>query len=336
MYTRVILILAAISVAGCSYLKSSQRLDLAPFAERTVSLAADIEYSVVTRGSAHYLREYKTDEIVIAHGEQWDEIRGLLRGVVAYSIEISTLGASQMGEPERIEHFAKFLDRLLREPLQDPPATVRFTLDDLDAMLVDIREQPDFLAALKSAQPFIDELARISDLLFDVTQDELDAVVAHLHKRIGEDNAGPMMAWDLIADAQFRIFSSLGTLRQYRLTHGTVLLDSLYTNEPALRDFAADPEDPTSTEITAMTNDLVQALRGGVGLKDLLKPDLEYFANQQRELDQLYADAQLQLKRARVTIMIWARAHRNLSEGITDPARIDIFDITKKAVNTAL
>ena len=44
----------------------------------------------------------------------------------------------------------------------------------------------------------------------------------------------------------------------------------------------------------------------------------------------------LQLKKARVTVLIGARAHRNLSEGVTDPAKIDIFDVTKKAVDTVL
>ena len=83
MYTRMILAFSAVLLSGCSYFKSSERLDLAPFAERTVSLAADIEYSVITRGNVHYLREYKTDEMVLAHGQKWDQIRTLLRGVAA-------------------------------------------------------------------------------------------------------------------------------------------------------------------------------------------------------------------------------------------------------------
>ncbi|RKZ08265.1 hypothetical protein DRQ32_09275 [bacterium] len=336
MWTRAILLLIVLSTAGCSYFQKSARLDLAPFAERTVSLAADIEYAVVQAGSAHHLREYKTDPQVLAHGKKWDKIRRLLRGVVAYSIEISTLGASQLAESERIEHFATFLDRLLREPLQSSPAAVRFTIEVLDAMLLDIRQQPDFLAALKSAQPFIDELARISDLLFDNTQDDLTAIVAHLQARIGEDNAGPVATWKALGGAQNRVFASLSLTRQIRFTPTDALIDSLYANEPEYVELPADPQHPTSAELTEMANDLVRKLQIGIDLKELLKPDLERFANQQKELDELYAGAQLQLKKARVTIMIWARAHRNLAEGITDPAKIDIFDVTKKAVNTVL
>ena len=46
MWTRLTLTLTLIAfvLTGCSYFKKQERLDLAPFAERTVSLAADIEY----------------------------------------------------------------------------------------------------------------------------------------------------------------------------------------------------------------------------------------------------------------------------------------------------
>jgi hypothetical protein len=336
MRTLILLALVTFAASGCSYFRAQERLDLAPFAERTVSLAADIEFAIVQSSSAHYLREYRSDPTVEGHGDKWDKIRTLLRAVVAYSIEISTLGASQLDGPERSERFATFLDRLLRDSLQDPPAAVRFTIADLDAMLLDIRQQHDFLDALRAAQPFIDELARLADLLFDATQDELDFVAEYLHERIGEDNAGPIMAWEALGEAQLRIFTSMGNLRQYRFTPSEELLETIYASEPELRDYPADPENPTSPELTQMNMTLVEKLQIGVDLKDLITPDLELYGNQRRELDDLYKNAQIQLKKARVTIIIWARAHRNLSEGVTDPAKIDIFDLTKKAVDTAL
>ena len=336
MWMRLILVLAALSVSGCSYFKGKQRLDLAPFAERTVALAADIEYGSLQSGSAHYLRDYREDPVVVANKENWNHIRTLVRGIVAYSIEISTLGASNLAELERNEHFAKFLDRLLREPLLDPPSAVRFTVADLDTMLADIREQTVFLDALKSAQPFIDELARLADLLFDKAQDDLDFVADHLHERIGEENAGPVATWDALREAQTRIFESLGMVRQLRFERDPEILERLYANEPEYRDFSADPMQPTQKELTEIAMDMVQRLQFGVDLKELIAPDLERFQNQQLELDRLYRAAMLQLKKARVTVIIWARAHRNLSEGVTDPAKIDIFDVTKKAVDTVL
>jgi hypothetical protein len=144
------------------------------------------------------------------------------------------------------------------------------------------------------------------------------------------------MAWEALAEAQMRIFTSLGMIRRYRFEPSTVLLDSIYGNEPELADIPKSAAAPTSKEVTDMNLSLVSKLQIGVDLKELLMPDLEYYLAQRRELDDLYKNAQIQLKKSRVTIIIWARAHRNLSEGVTDPAKIDIFDLTKKAVDTAL
>jgi len=42
------------------------------------------------------------------------------------------------------------------------------------------------------------------------------------------------------------------------------------------------------------------------------------------------------LRKSRITVIVWSRAHRDLARGIVDPARINIFDLTKKAIDTAL
>ena len=341
MWTRLALsvlvfTLTAFTLTGCSYFQRAEHLDLAPFAERTVSLAADIEYGMTKGGSAHYLRDYRSDPVVIAHNEQWNEVRRLLRGVVAYSVEISTLGASKMPSPERNQRFATFLDRLIRPVLAKEPAGVRFTVVDLDNMLTAIKDQERFLDALREAQPFIDEVARLADLLFDKTQDALTEVADYLYGRIEEDNAGPVNTRENLVEAQDRLFTSLGLIREYKIGHDPATLAVLYENEIDYPEWAANPDAPTTDELNKMLYDIVGKLKIGLDLKDLLRPDLEQFAAQQQELDRLYVGAQIQLKKARVTIMIWAKAHRNLSEGVTDAAKIDIFDVTKKAVDTVL
>ena len=338
MWTRLTLALTLIAfvLTGCSYFKNKERLDLAPFAERTVSLAADIEYGMTKGSKAHYLRKYKSDPIVLEHNQTWLQVRRMLRGIVAYSVEISTLGASSLPSTERNERFATFLDRLIRPVLTDPHPAIRFTIQDLDTMLAAILEQKTFLGALREAQPFIDEIARLSDLLFDRTQDELDLVADHLRDRIAEDNAGTEFAWNAIKDAQDRLVRSAVRIREYKVTRDPELIEAVYRDEIDYRAWPADPDNPTNEELNRMGNDVIEKLVGAVPLKELLAPDLEYYSNQQQELDTLYAGAQIQLKKARVTIMIWAKAHRNLAEGVSDAAKIDIFDVTKKAIGTVL
>ena len=338
MWTRLTLTLTLVAfvLTGCSYFKKKERLDLAPFAERTVSLAADIEYGMTKGSKAHYLRKYKSDPIVLEHNETWMQVRRMLRGIVAYSVEISTLGASSLPSAERNERFATFLDRLIRPVLTDPHPAIRFTVQDLDTMLAAILEQKTFLDALREAQPFIDEIARLADLLFDRTQDELDLVADHLRDRIEEDNAGPVTTWDILIEAQNRLFASMMMIREYKIGRDPAVLAALYENEVDYPEWSANPDAPTTDELNQMGNDIADKLKFGVDLKELLRPDLEIYANQQRELDKIYSGAQIQLKKARVTIMIWAKAHRNLAEGVSDAAKIDIFDVTKKAIGTVL
>ena len=52
---------------GCSYLRSEQRLDLAPFAENTISLAAEIEYGMTESSRLVNLRELWDDPAIIEH-----------------------------------------------------------------------------------------------------------------------------------------------------------------------------------------------------------------------------------------------------------------------------
>lgn len=335
MMRRAALLVALVALTGCSQFRSRERMNLAPFAEYTVSLAADIEYGAGHINKAH-LRQYRDDPSLVAHRAYWEKIRFVMRGVVAYSVEISTLGSSSLDEQARNERFAVFLDRLIRPTLELQLPQVRHTTADLDRMLAQIRQQERFLDALREAQPFIDELARVADELFDETLDDMSNVFATIDARIAADNAGPVMTWDEILEAQNRIFASMGELRLYQIDQDPAHIERVYANEPDYVGLAADPLHPTTGEIIEMRQGMVEKLRLGIDVKELLAPDLERYYEQQKELDELYNAARIQLKKARIAIIVWARAHRNLAEGVTDPARVDIFNITKKAVSTVL
>ena len=320
---------------GCSYLKQSQRLDLSPFAEYTVTLASDIEYGMTKGSRIHYLMDYRADPMVVEHGQDWDEVRRLLRSVVAYSVEITTLGSSPLPEKQRNKEFAVFLDRLVRPVLHNHPRGIHITEVGLDSIIADVRSQKKFLGALGAAQPLIDEASRIAELIFDDTQDSLDEVAEHLRDRIEEDNANVIHVRKAIMAGQERLVKSITLLGQYR-AGDTAVLPALLQNEPQLRAYLPEDRQPTFDEVQSAEDRLLFMMEKAVDFKEQFAPDMAYYRNQVLELDDIYSNAQLQLKKSRVTVMVWARAHRDLARGISDPARIDIFDITKKAVRTAL
>ena len=91
----IVILLSAMSM-GCSSFRQTTHLDFKPFAEYTITLAADIEYGL-SRSKIHYLREFHNDPVLVNHGEMWNGVRMILKGVVAYSVEVTTLGSSTSG-----------------------------------------------------------------------------------------------------------------------------------------------------------------------------------------------------------------------------------------------
>ena len=92
----------------------------------------------------------------------------------------------------------------------------------------------------------------------------------------------------------------------------------------------------TIKEIQAIEERLLFKAQKAREFKEQLAPDLELYRLQQGELSDIYNNARQQLAKARITVVVWSRSHRNLAQGIVDPAKLNIFDLTKKAIDTAL
>jgi len=323
--------------AGCSSLntfKKTKHLDFKPFAEYTISLAADIEYGL-NQQRAYYLRDYRDDPYIKTHDDRWKGVRMILKGVVAYSVEVTTLGSSTLNGEERCDKLAEFLDEMTRPVLIKYPIVFNPTPADLDTLLMKIREQKSLIKGLAAAQPWVDELARVSDMVFDRVGDDLDNVALYLVEKIDSANAEFVMYYELIQRMQNNVFKSLVVLGEYRRGDETAL-GRLFVLDPQLKELAGSDNKLSIKEIQAVESRLLFKAQKAREFKEQLAPDLEVYRKQQVELDDLYLNAKKQLRKSRITVIVWSRAHRDLARGIVDPARINIFDLTKKAIDTAL
>ena len=328
-------LLMAILVAGCSYLRPQERLNLSPFAEHTISLAMDIEYGLTETHRSVNLRTYWTDPVVKAHEKEWEKVRVLLKGVIAYSVEVTTLGNSTLSGPERCQALADFLNPLAEPVIGHGRERLHISPARLDSILADIRSQKRLLDGLRAAQPIIDEVARISDDIFDEVQESLDETARHIIKRIDEDNQEVVLYESLVREAQYRAFRSMDLGRRYR-AGDTSVLKEFFENDPDLRRFVASEDTLTMDEMAAIEDRLFVKAAKVREFAQQIRPDIERYQQQEQELADLYTNASHQLRRAKVTMIVWSRQHSNLAQGITDPAKINLFDLTKKAINTAL
>jgi hypothetical protein len=62
-----------------------------------------------------------------------------------------------------------------------------------------------------------------------------------------------------------------------------------------------------------------------------LATDIETYDRQQKELDETEAVWQAEMRKARVSVVAWARAHKRMAQGVIDPANIDVLGIARKA-----
>lgn len=327
-------VVLTVLAAGCSYVKSSRHLDFRPFAEYTISLAADIEYGI-SQQRAYYLRDFRRDPEIKRHEDLWKGVRMILKGVVAYSVEVTTLGSSTLSGPERCDKLAEFLDNMSRPVLTKYPMVFNVTSADLDTLLTDIRAQQKLLDGLSQAQPWVDELARVADVVFDNVNDSLDELAQYLVTRIDSMNIETVLYQQLIRDFQSQTFKAMMILGEHR--HGDPsALARLLETDPQLRELIDSDDKLTLKEIQAIEARLIYKQKLAREFKEQIAPDLDLYRKQQEELDILYTSAKRHLRKARITVIVWSRAHRNLADGIVDPAKINIFDLTKKAIDTAL
>ena len=330
----LIVLIALLTQTGCSSFRASKRLNLAPFAEDMIAVAGDIQYGL-GQTYAVYLRGYSETPEADQMNRMAAKVRELIRGTIAYALEVVALADSRMSGPERAQALGDKLDSLLRPVVKPPTAPLNLSDTELDMVLADVREQESLVDALNAAQPLINEIARVAGEIFEDTKRALDATAAATQQRISSDIAPVIVQDRMLRKFQLRATESMGLVARYR--HGdTVAMDSLMALVPSLAEIVSTEDGLSAAELGAIEQRIIFALNTVSEVRVQLAPDLELYRKQQAELEQLVASFNTALRQARVAVVAWSRAHQRLASGITDPAQIDIFGIAKKAAGNYL
>ena len=330
----LVLLLLTISLFGCAYFKSTTRPDLSPYAENILKITADIQYGL-SQSQAIYLREYLDGPKVKNMEEYGIKVRRVMRGIIAYSIEVVTLGNTKMKERERSQKLADYLDQLLRPMLEKPESNLDFTDAELDTVLINVRKQKDFLDGLNAAQPLIDNIAATIGRFLDETKDVLDEALEEIHQRIMDDNRIMVAGNRNLRDNQIKTMYNIEYFQKHRLGDKTAL-DSLLSKEPSLKEVVKDRNNITPADLRAMEERLIFKLKALHEVREQLSVDLELYNKQLRELDEhtkIYNEA---LRKVRVVVIVWSKAHRRLAAGVTDPAKIDLVGMVVNAASSVV
>lgn len=331
----VVLVLVAASSVGCANFRESKRVNMAPFAENTVGLIADIRQGMDAQ-TAVYLRDYIDGSPVGQYGEHWRAYRPMLRGIAAYSIAIVTISKLRLNDTERSQKLAEVLDEFLRPRVPKMQELGILSEAELDEMLANIRVQTKYLDALNAAQPLVDAIERFTNDYLDFMDDHLASTRAWLDRQVRDDHATSQDFYETLIESQNFAFEDLVLLRNYRQGIDPDALDKLLARDPQLKVLMPEDRQPTLEDTQVIEDRLVHRLKLIREMTAQVRPDLDLFRNKMLELDQLSTGASNMLVKTRVTVILWSRAHRGLARGITDPAKWDAMGMAKQALKMAL
>lgn len=330
-----VLFLTTVAAGGCANFRSSKHVNMAPFAENTVSLVADIRQGMDAQ-TAVYLRDYIDGSPVEQYGEHWRAYRPMLRGIAAYSITIVTISKLRLNDSEKSHKLADVLDELLRPRIHSMEDYGILSGAELDEMLANIRVQTKYLDALNAAQPLVDAIERFTHDYLDFMDDQLASTRVWLDHRIRDDHATSQDFYETLVESQNFAFEDLVLLRNYRQGVDPDALDKLLARDPQLRSILPKDRQPTLEDTQAVQERLIYRLRTIREMTAQVQPDLDLFRNKMLELDEVSKNASNMLVKTRVTVILWARSHRGLARGVYDPAKWDAMGIAKQALKVAL
>jgi len=127
---------------------------MAPFAEHLVKLVADIQFGLSGQKPV-FTRQYLDGPEAAEYIASMQEFKRNMARIIAYSGRVISLARSNLDGPKRAKALADFVDVV--RPLEKGNTELKFqyTDEEVDKILENVRQQPNLLAALQTAQPLV-------------------------------------------------------------------------------------------------------------------------------------------------------------------------------------
>ena len=321
-------------LAGCASFRTSRRLDVSPFAQNTVGLIGEVQRANKPLEWV-YLKKYESLPEVLEARRSAGPARELMRGVAIYSTQIVSIYESPLSDSRRSQEVARYLDETIRARLKDNPRAETFlTQAELDKAVQGARSAPTFMAALGAAQPVVSAALAYGNQIYDEMDQNIGKADNELVARIEAEHAPVKHEMQRIEALQILSISAFRMLAEYRMGKNA-MLDSLRAIDPESAETLPAGKKPTPAALDAAEKQILERVETLGQLHDKLNPQFEIYKAEQAELEQLRTQAREAARLGRITLITWARSHRNLAAGIAVPAQIDIMGMMKGAASGA-
>ena len=321
-------------LAGCASFRESKRLDVGPFAENTVGMIGEVQRATKPAIWIH-LKKYDHLASVTDVRRAYAPARTLMRGVALYSTQVVSIYESPLAEDRKSSELARYLDDAVRDRLKDNPnAELFMTQARLDSAVTQVRQARGFMDALSAAQPVVSAALSYGNSIYDSIEIRIDVAALDLGARIEEEYAPVKRSMAELNELQLRATHSYALLSQYRKGREAAL-EALRAHDPEAAAAMPAGKAPSDAAMDAYEKRVLAAIDAHVHVREDLLRQFENYRAEQLELDDLRSRSQEAARLGRITLILWARSHRNLAAGVTVPAAINVMGMVKSAASSA-
>jgi hypothetical protein len=320
--------------AGCASFKATQRLDVGPFAENTVGMIGEVQRATKPVVWT-YLKKYESLPSIAEVREAYRPARVLMRGVALYSTQIVSIYESDLSESRKSQELARYLDESIRERLRNNRRAELFlTQGGLDSAVAKARGSSTFMGALSAAQPVVSAALSFGNSVYDSLDTKIDQAAGEVDTRIEKEFAPLKQQLAEVTDLQLKTTTRYTLLLRYRLGDAAAL-DSLRARDPEAAEAMPVGKRPTVAALDATEKRILSQLETTTTLHGHLQEQFQQYRDQQTELDAIRIQAREATRLGRITLILWARSHRNLAAGVTVPAAINVMGMVQSAAGKA-
>jgi len=316
--------LAALLVSlgsGCTLFKATTRVNIRPFSESTTSVVGDARYDIAQYTSV-YLRRHLGGPEHQALAMSADRMRGMIRAVIEYSVDVVAIGETDIPSAERARLYDVPFLNLTTLPIDAGWPGFSYTREQLDSVAAVAITQEKLLDALRVAQPTVEAFIASAIELADSFELHVNRAAGEVLNKIEAEHSDEIQFRDMIKRIQLRALRDGQFLDAYVQGEASAL-DSLYARRPDYRR-AVKNDPPSVEELSAIRDNIIERFGNMSEMLRQLEPGMELYYNQLRELDDAQQLLFSKLRRVQLALLAWVRAHRQLANGVVDPAKIDV------------
>jgi len=315
-------------LAGCGgkFMKT-QSEDLAPFADQTISMVADIAGGVEKARTitVQQMIDWEDPEV-----KQYARLRGeinqLFRAIIIYSLDIVTISEADKSGEEKCAALAEYLESI-EEPLKEQrDVEIRLTPEEFNQMLTNIRAQDKLLDGLVEAQPLINEVARYGNEILELMRFRVISIDKQLSAAI-EARFGYLDALGVSFEEELRLLTEA---RGYAMAYkkgDRKALDKLRQMQVIGVKEIMPPGRLSWKQIDKIDQFILSRL---VSVQKVMKEhdfSFQVYVDTQQELSNIMGNRMASIATGRLFLFTWARAHSKMAAGKVNPAKW--FDIAE-------